>query len=179
MATMLLGGLWHGASWTFVVWGGLHGTYLLINHAWRSVLPKLPRPGTTLAAVGRFAGFALTFFCVVIAWIFFRSTTFDGAARLLRAMFHIDGSPCGPHCLDHAFAGLSVPPTSPGYLMSFFAAGFAIVWLMPTTQRTAGRLREVGHSAAWAAAGAFIFLVSSLAVINASHQISEFIYFNF
>ena len=44
MATMLLGGLWHGASWTFVVWGGLHGTYLLINHAWR---------GHRIAAGGR------------------------------------------------------------------------------------------------------------------------------
>jgi hypothetical protein len=143
------------------------------------VSPKLPRPGTALAAVGRFAGFALTFLCVVIAWIFFRSTSFDGAARLLSAMFLIDTPPCGSSCLDNAFAGLSIPPTSPGYLVSFFAVGFAIVWLLPTTQDSVRRLEEVADSAAWVAAGALIFMISSLAVINASHQISEFIYFNF
>ena len=42
MITMLLGGLWHGAGWTFVIWGGLHGLYLVINHAWRAVKPRLP-----------------------------------------------------------------------------------------------------------------------------------------
>jgi D-alanyl-lipoteichoic acid acyltransferase DltB (MBOAT superfamily) len=179
MATMLLGGLWHGASWTFVVWGGLHGTYLLINHAWRSVLPGLPRPGGILRACGRLAGFALTFFCVVIAWIFFRSTTFDGAARMLGAMFRFDTTPCGANCFDQAFRGIAVPPTSLRFIAGFLSIGFAIVWLMPTTQATTRQLRETPHSGAWLAAGSLVFLISSLAVINASHQSSEFIYFNF
>jgi alginate O-acetyltransferase complex protein AlgI len=179
MATMLLGGLWHGASWTFVVWGGLHGTYLLVNHAWRSVLPRLPPPGKALASCGRLAGFALTFFCVVVAWIFFRSTTFDGAARMLGAMFRFEVHGCGPDCFDQVFRGIAVPPTSFGYLAGFLAIGFAIVWLTPTTQSSTRQLREAGHSAAWLAAGALVFLISSLAVVNASHQSSEFIYFNF
>jgi alginate O-acetyltransferase complex protein AlgI len=179
MATMLLGGLWHGASWTFVVWGGLHGSYLLVNHAWRSMAPRLPRPGKTGAAVGRCAGFGLTFLCVVVAWIFFRSTTFDGAARLLHGMFDVGAASCGANCFDQAFKGIAVPPTSLGYLAGFLSIGFAIVWLMPTTQSSTARLREVGGSAAWMAAGALLFLISSLAVVNASHQSSEFIYFNF
>ncbi|HYD17267.1 MAG TPA: MBOAT family protein [Patescibacteria group bacterium] len=64
MITMLLGGFWHGANWTFLVWGGLHGAFLGINHAWQQAgMPRLPGP---LAA-------ALTFLCVMIAWIFFRA----------------------------------------------------------------------------------------------------------
>src|SRR5437016_12464491 len=48
MITMLLGGLWHGASWTFVVWGGLHGIYLALNHAWRFLRDRV----AGLAAAG-------------------------------------------------------------------------------------------------------------------------------
>src|SRR5450631_3705009 len=73
MLTMLLGGLWHGASWTFVVWGGLHGAYLLVNHAWRSAAGRLPRPGALLGAAGRFAGRGLTLLAVIVAWVFFRA----------------------------------------------------------------------------------------------------------
>src|SRR6195952_4363496 len=63
MITMLLGGLWHGAAWTFVVWGALHGAYLCINHAWSHF-----SPGTVerMARPAKFAGFVLTFLSVVV-----------------------------------------------------------------------------------------------------------------
>ncbi|WP_413770298.1 MBOAT family O-acyltransferase, partial [Vibrio vulnificus] len=64
MTTMLLGGLWHGAGWNFLLWGGLHGACLCVQHAW-SARFRLPRP---LAV-------ALTFAAVVVAWVFFRATT--------------------------------------------------------------------------------------------------------
>jgi alginate O-acetyltransferase complex protein AlgI len=179
MATMLLGGLWHGASWTFVVWGGLHGTYLLINHAWRAAAAGLPRPGAALAAVGKFAGAALTFVAVVIAWVFFRATTFDGAARVLQAMFSFRTTPCSAGCFDQVFRGIVLPPTSFGYLGGFFLVGFALVWLTPTSQDTTQRMRNIEGRRAWLLAGALLFAVALLAVINASHQRSEFIYFNF
>ena len=74
MVTMLLGGLWHGANWTFVLWGGLHGVYLMVNHGWvavsgRSAVLTAFR-GSRLGAV---FGWALTFFAVVVAWVFFRA----------------------------------------------------------------------------------------------------------
>jgi hypothetical protein len=94
-------------------------------------------------------------------------------------MFDVGAASCGANCFDQAFKGIAVPPTSLGYLAGFLSIGFAIVWLMPTTQSSTARLREVGGSAAWMAAGALLFLVSSLAIVNASHQSSEFIYFNF
>ena len=85
IATMLLGGLWHGAAWTFVVWGGLHGCYLVINHAWSSLRGRswTAPPGQ----MERLAGWGLTFICVVVGWVFFRAATLAGAASIISAMF--------------------------------------------------------------------------------------------
>lgn len=89
MVTMLLGGLWHGAGWTYVVWGGLHGLYLMINHAWRDLKARLGwRDG------GRFASLVagvLTFFAVVIAWVFFRADSIMTASSMLSSMAGING----------------------------------------------------------------------------------------
>jgi len=73
MLTMLLGGLWHGAGWTFVVWGGLHGAFLCVNHHARSMQIK----------VHWLAARALTFTGVVVAWIFFRARDLDHALNIL------------------------------------------------------------------------------------------------
>ncbi len=80
MLTMLLGGLWHGANWTFVLWGAIHGAYLLVNHGVRALMPG-PRPGRRL--VGRI----LTFICVVLAWVPFRAESLSASLRLWQAMF--------------------------------------------------------------------------------------------
>ena len=84
--TMLLGGLWHGANWTFVLWGGLHGLYLVLHHGFRALCgeARLAR----LAASRTFSVFAwaLTMWSVIVAWVFFRAETFAGAWRVLRGM---------------------------------------------------------------------------------------------
>ena len=83
MITMLLGGLWHGAAWTFVVWGALHGAYLCINHAWNRFGPD----GRAAAAAGRdVAGAVLTFLAVVVAWVFFRADDIASAIYVLSRM---------------------------------------------------------------------------------------------
>ena len=82
MATMLVGGLWHGASWTFVIWGGLHGLYLLVERLLRGSFRGY-RPGPAAAAgLG-----TVTFLLVNIAWVFFRAKTFHEALTVLRGMF--------------------------------------------------------------------------------------------
>jgi alginate O-acetyltransferase complex protein AlgI len=83
MITMLLGGLWHGAAWTFVAWGGLHGAYLVVEHALRAGrAEQAPRGlGRDLAAM------AVTFVLVLVAWVFFRAQSVGDAAILLRSMF--------------------------------------------------------------------------------------------
>src|SRR4030081_1330225 len=83
MMTMLLGGLWHGAAWTFVVWGALHGAYLCVNHGWNRFGPKVaPRYGR----VADIAGLILTFIAVVVAWVFFRADSVSAAIYVLSRM---------------------------------------------------------------------------------------------
>ncbi|HEY4374103.1 MAG TPA: MBOAT family protein [Burkholderiales bacterium] len=90
MLTMLLGGLWHGAAWTYVAWGGLHGLYLVANHGWRATCAGHPRLARVFAG---WRGIALTFFFVVLAWVFFRAPTFAAAAHMLSAMFGLSPVP--------------------------------------------------------------------------------------
>jgi alginate O-acetyltransferase complex protein AlgI len=81
MATMLIGGLWHGASWTFVVWGGLHGLYLSVERMLRKPFRGYHPGRIAAAALG-----LLTFLFVNIAWVFFRAKTFHQAIVILRGM---------------------------------------------------------------------------------------------
>jgi D-alanyl-lipoteichoic acid acyltransferase DltB (MBOAT superfamily) len=85
--TMLLGGLWHGAGWTFLVWGALHGFYLMVNHGWRAL--GFSRFGGNAAT--RLAGWALTFVSVVVAWVFFRAPDVGTAFNIVAAMFGLHG----------------------------------------------------------------------------------------
>lgn len=91
MVTMVLGGLWHGANWTFVVWGALHGIYLVINHAWRSLVGKwIPAQGVS-SRIYCVAATALTFVCVMVAWIFFRADSWQAAILMLKGCFGLGG----------------------------------------------------------------------------------------
>jgi alginate O-acetyltransferase complex protein AlgI len=104
MITMLLGGLWHGASWTFVVWGAYHGLLLSAYRFWSTSWDRLP-------VVARRAGM---FMLAVIGWVFFRSVDFTMAIELLKKMF----SPAqGVLVMQPAFAGLAL----------FFAAWWAMI----------------------------------------------------
>ncbi|MCX7170534.1 MAG: MBOAT family protein, partial [Proteobacteria bacterium] len=89
MATMLVGGLWHGAGWTFVLWGMLHGLYLVINHLWRESVAK-PR-GWGGGQTYRFAAWLLTFLSVVVAWVVFRANDPGTAIRILAGMSGANG----------------------------------------------------------------------------------------
>ncbi|HUR37613.1 MAG TPA: MBOAT family O-acyltransferase [Terriglobales bacterium] len=89
MATMLLGGLWHGASWTFVVWGGLHGLYLTVE---RFLQRRLGNTPMWTSAPMKIALALITYVLVNITWVFFRSQNFATAARVLKSMLFIDPS---------------------------------------------------------------------------------------
>ncbi len=98
LITMTLGGLWHGASWTFVVWGVLHGLLLIVHKMFQEFCVRRPLlerllqspPGTLLRLI-------LTFFSVCIGWIFFRATTFSTAAAFLHRLMSFQTLPAaGP-----------------------------------------------------------------------------------
>lgn len=86
MITMLLGGLWHGASWSFVIWGGLHGLYLMANHAFRALCAPAWLSAFDRSRAAAVAAWALTMLCVVVAWVFFRAETLPGALRIIGAL---------------------------------------------------------------------------------------------
>lgn len=79
LITMFLGGLWHGAGWTFIFWGVLHGIFICINHLWRKTNINLPK----------FVNWLLTFNAVNLAWIFFRANSFESAMSIVKAMFDV------------------------------------------------------------------------------------------
>jgi len=121
MLTMLLGGLWHGAGWTFVVWGGLHGLYLIINHAWRFAFgPPSSDPTTGVLWFKRTA----VFLAVTVAWVFFRSDSMGAAYNMLQGMSGASG-----------FAAGSDYTASLGWI----AAGLIIVWALPNTYQMFAR----------------------------------------
>jgi D-alanyl-lipoteichoic acid acyltransferase DltB (MBOAT superfamily) len=86
MLTMLLGGLWHGASWNFVIWGGLHGAYLVGYHAWNSVRVRAAEPAR-YHAISRIASGAAVYALVTFTWLFFRSHDLATTGAYLRGLF--------------------------------------------------------------------------------------------
>jgi alginate O-acetyltransferase complex protein AlgI len=85
LITMTLGGLWHGASWTFVVWGLLHGLFLIVHRTFREWCARLPRLDRLLqSSLGVVLRIGFTFWCVSLAWVFFRAPTLPSALVVLK-----------------------------------------------------------------------------------------------
>jgi D-alanyl-lipoteichoic acid acyltransferase DltB (MBOAT superfamily) len=178
MLTMLLGGLWHGASWTFVVWGGLHGLYLQLNHAWRHLVERSPRLQARLArhsTMAAVAAWALTFLAVVVAWVFFRAETFTGAANMLAGMFlgatEMDADLVDLHGACYAALGLLIAVSARN---SQQLVGAVLEWIERPHPEFAIRPFVVGSHA-----GALLLIIASLTLISVSWGTNEFIYFNF
>ncbi len=113
LLTMTLGGLWHGAGWTFVLWGLYHGVLLLVNHAWRSW-----RGSNLLAAP---LGLLLTFLAVVLGWVLFRSESLAAAAVMFEALLQLG-------------SGGAAEAHAPSVLEWMrIAALLAAVWMLPNT----------------------------------------------
>jgi alginate O-acetyltransferase complex protein AlgI len=167
MTTMALGGLWHGAAWTFVAWGTLHGVYLCINHAWNNFGPAAP---PRLARLADLAAFIVTFAAVVVAWVFFRADSIATALSILSKM-------ASPSQIVFGRAEIA-------YAL-FIAVYAGIAWLAPNTQAIMGydhKKRTVGEGlAAGQLRPAFLYAGAAVLAfgILGIQQHSEFIYFRF
>src|SRR5689334_2059889 len=117
MAVMLIGGLWHGASWNFVLWGAIHGGMLAFERAQGKDSPyrRLPRP----------ARVALTFLIVCLSWVFFRAKTLGMAVAYLRSMFGFGH----PAPASDTVAGALYTP----YHGAMFVLAALVVWGLPNT----------------------------------------------
>jgi alginate O-acetyltransferase complex protein AlgI len=86
MITMMLGGLWHGASWTFVCWGTLHGLYLVVNHGWQRLSGAARAANSPSSAIRRGCSVAVTFLAVIAGWVVFRAKSLHGAVAIFAGM---------------------------------------------------------------------------------------------
>jgi alginate O-acetyltransferase complex protein AlgI len=140
--TMLLGGLWHGAAWTFVAWGALHGIFLMINHSWRALRARLGWVAGSGGKLGRGLATALTFAAVLVAWVPFRATSFDAALSMLAGMFGGHGI-AGPGGSADSLFGVAYGAALYGGIDETVAlAALALVtFLAPNTQEFMARYR--------------------------------------
>lgn len=143
LLTMLLGGLWHGAAWTFVVWGALHGTYLCINHGWRALVNRLGLQGVFGMPIFRPIFLILTFLAWSIAMIVFRAVDLASAWSIIDAAF-LSLSFDTPLMLGNAFAGdalwhlllrMGLPATPYLETCTVMMVAAGVCWLLPSTQQ--------------------------------------------
>lgn len=183
LAVMLLGGLWHGAGWNFVIWGGLNGIYLVINQGWRAWRGEQ----LSQTALTRGLSRALTFLAVTIAMTVFRAETLESAMVLLSGMAGLSGG----------------VPVSLGALLkqldpqaSVLITGLLfIAWFLPNTQQfmrdfinVIGAPRYRIDEASWLTrwfkwqantASAVALAILTAATLMSLWQPSEFIYYQF
>jgi alginate O-acetyltransferase complex protein AlgI len=167
MLTMLLGGLWHGAGWSFVIWGALHGAYLMINHGWRQLGIRMPAPMAWL----------ITFLAVVVGWVFFRASSASDAMQLLATMAGAKGFAL-PQGLERSLSGWLPSGISfvdhPGGTADLMLVALLLVCAvsLPNTQQIlAGfQLRR-----RWAVGGGVLAALSLMSM----NRVSEFLYFQF
>ncbi len=203
--TMLLGGLWHGASWTFVIWGGIHGFYLVVNHAWQGI--KIKALGDEVMhtnLMGLIMGRFITFIAIVVAWVVFRAESLEGAVQVYEGMLGINGFSLpgifaskiealrvifpGTYIVAEGFDSFG---SANGVVTLFFL--LIVVWFMPNTlewmqphKPALGLEHFVAKNSKvkwfmWKPSGVWAILAGCVAVF-ALLQIgnpTEFLYFNF
>jgi hypothetical protein len=195
--TMVLGGLWHGAGWTYLAWGALHGFYLIINHGFRHWAEGRMDPNRL-----RIPGQMLTFLCVIIGWVLFRSPDLETAGDLYRGMLGVHGFAIPESLIPESARGAltyfgltlaeplafsKLPGQTAGLSLWILGLGF-IAFFCPNSQTLLGRYRPtlsetkaLPHSflfeprrlTLFLTAAAFLFGLSSMGTV------SEFLYFQF
>ncbi|MDE1927062.1 MAG: MBOAT family protein [Burkholderiales bacterium] len=198
LVTMLISGLWHGAGATFIVWGFVHGVYLVINHAWRLWRPDWDK--VRYERVMRPLGFAITFLSVVAAMVLFRAKTFAGAGRMLAGMAGFSGAGLPQAVLsrlgapghwlavhgptsDAAFGGGELVRATAWLLTLLF-----VVFALPNALELMGRFEpalnfnpsrrrrfDVRFTWGWAATFGFLLVVGAFSL----NRVSEFLYWQF
>lgn len=187
--TMLLGGLWHGAGWNFIIWGGLHGGYLIINHIWSG--SNFGQSCRTFINPYIYAvlAWSITMVAVIVAWVFFRAETFTGAITILQSMF-------GYAEFISVQAWQDVIPNA-SFTLYLLLAMTTIVVLLPNSIEFTRNYRPVLDTAKelgqplfklfnfhWSPRPAWALVFTSIALVSIIQTyrlngLTEFIYFNF
>jgi alginate O-acetyltransferase complex protein AlgI len=201
LITMLLGGLWHGASWNFVIWGALHGFYLCVNHGWGALRSALGHDRKRPTRLGTAAAVLLTFVAWLVGLAFFRADSVPHALQIIGGMGGLHGFALPDQWLAKWGAlgqwlsayGVSFGDSRgmvTGGLINWIVILLAVVWFAPNTQQIMARFdpallvpRDMTPARwlAWRPTMAFGLLVAvaAFASIVNLHRQSEFLYFQF
>lgn len=195
-ATMLIGGLWHGAAWTFVVWGGLHGIYLAINHSWHGLVKRAAARGRDLS-LGPVLSSMITMFAVYFAWIFFAAPNFSAAWDIIIGLTGANGLFTAPDTPLETLLVQGIGEAREQYRFSevlqqsyaflLIGAGLLIVHFVPNSQEIVdGRSGSPDEVPVWrtirfnrtmaTALGTTACLLLSLSIMS---DVKEFVYFQF
>ena len=177
MITMLLGGLWHGAGWNYVIWGGLHGVYLSINHWWRKL--NIPMP--------KVLAWVITFIAVIISWVLFRGQNIQDSLDILQTMIGLNGVVIPGEAKGKlsvlvnfgfqlkSWSDLAYLPKLWGSkslsILTLIVLTFSVI-LLPNTQEILAKLKPTWS---WAI---LIGVLTSVALLSLN-RVSEFLYFQF
>ncbi len=186
LLTMLVSGIWHGAGYTFIVWGVLHGLFLTINHAWRQLGSRLWGDKASYERFMRPAGFIITFACVAASMVIFRSANLKTAAHLFQGMLGLHGigwsglkDVVGVSLKRMAFwigASAFIALACPNTLQILSRYEPALGWKLSPQEGVAPEARILWKpSLAWAVA---MSMIVAIGMINLGGQ-SEFLYWQF
>ena len=196
MTTMLLGGLWHGAGWNFVFWGGLHGVYLAINHFYRIVRyggARAPEKGPVIQLLDVF----LTMMAVAFAWVFFKASTLTGATSILSGMVGLNGISLPVFLEGRLFVLDALVSSIGGHWEDLVVVGkieillmpliFFFTWLLPNASAVVTRMydevpAQPESTGTFRLRVALLGILSGLCFALAVHSLSqpsEFIYYQF
>ncbi len=194
--TFLLAGLWHGAGWTFVLWGALHGAALVVHRLWKNLGLRMP------AVVG----WLLTFLFISATWVVFRAASLSEGLHVLQSMIGLNGVACSPSIvkllakispLQELLTGFSktslLLPAETGWYLLFFSL---VLFLLPNSCRIGGLVAEekkealrsrINHATRfffrfqpncyWAVVSGILFAMALYRLLRVAP--TEFLYFNF
>ena len=160
--TMVIGGIWHGAGWNFLLWGFMHGVFLAITHYFKTLLKKE-------FLFPRFVAVLITFFCVTLLWVLFRAQSFDIALKYYEVLFAFD--------LRFEFAYKNIVDVLYSKELLVFC-GFVVVWFLPNSLmiiKYSSDKFDISYKKIFFAA--ILFFVALKAMV--SKAAAAFVYFNF
>lgn len=193
---MVIVGFWHGAGWTFILWGTYHGSLLILNHGWHAFKNKLSESfhfkinSKVTSQILRYTSIAFTFFLVVLGWVLFRADNFGTVENFYKGMFHI----------HHHFFGTAGLLTLLNYIFFglFLLASLAICAILPNTIEIMkstnaildNPIKENGGSAPGAITNKLLWtpniwygfslgILAYFSITTISQTPSTFLYFNF
>jgi alginate O-acetyltransferase complex protein AlgI len=201
LTTMVLGGLWHGAAWTFVIWGAFHGILLAICHLWKSLVNDYKTYPRLKNIITPFA-YTITFLMVVVGWVFFRADSFQSAMIVLKGMAGMSGFYLEPDetRFHNALSLLGLPVEYSVHAARYVEKAtlhwimvcLLLIWVMPNTYQIMNaenpvldesRLLDESRTTRWQWSASRKWLattmVLALAAILGLNTVSEFLYFQF